>query len=219
MQRLEHYRCPPSVVIASGGSPGHAHAYWQLQQPVDLDELERRQPPARDAGSAATSPPSTPRAFSGRQPPGTDKHTPPTRVELLVLAAPSPLQARRAHRRARRPSPTSTSRRSAQSRTATSELDRQLLAIPAASYVPALTGRQPNRAGKIRCPFPRRPHPQPPALRARLVLLRSLPHRRHHLRLRRAALRPRHQRTRVPPAPPAPRRRAVAAQASFPFGT
>ena len=23
------------------GSPGHAHAYWQLQQPVDLDELEQ----------------------------------------------------------------------------------------------------------------------------------------------------------------------------------
>ncbi len=41
LQRLDQYRCPPSIVIASGGSPGHAHAYWQLQQPVDLDELEQ----------------------------------------------------------------------------------------------------------------------------------------------------------------------------------
>ena len=40
LERLEQYRCPPSLVIASG-APGHVHAYWQLQQPVDLDELER----------------------------------------------------------------------------------------------------------------------------------------------------------------------------------
>lgn len=39
------------------------------------------------------------------------------------------------------------------SRAATSELDRQLLAIPAATYVPALTGRQPNRTAKLCCPF------------------------------------------------------------------
>ncbi|MGH2894063.1 MAG: CHC2 zinc finger domain-containing protein, partial [Solirubrobacteraceae bacterium] len=38
-------------------------------------------------------------------------------------------------------------------RAASTELDRQLLAIPASTYVPALTGRQPNRAGKIHCPF------------------------------------------------------------------
>ena len=42
---------------------------------------------------------------------------------------------------------------SSTSRAATSELDQLLLAIPAATYVPALTGRQPNRAGKICCPF------------------------------------------------------------------
>jgi len=41
LARLQRYRHPPSVVIASGGTPGHAHAYWQLQQPVDLDALEQ----------------------------------------------------------------------------------------------------------------------------------------------------------------------------------
>lgn len=39
------------------------------------------------------------------------------------------------------------------SRAASTELDRQLLAVLASTYVPALTGRQPNRAGKIHCPF------------------------------------------------------------------
>jgi hypothetical protein len=32
-------------------------------------------------------------------------------------------------------------------------LDQQLLAIPAATYVEALTGLRPNRAGKVCCPF------------------------------------------------------------------
>jgi len=41
LARLQRYRHPPSVVIASGGTPGHAHAYWQLQAPVDLDALEQ----------------------------------------------------------------------------------------------------------------------------------------------------------------------------------
>jgi hypothetical protein len=39
-QRLAQFRCPPSIVVASGGSPGHAHAYWQLQHPIGIDELE-----------------------------------------------------------------------------------------------------------------------------------------------------------------------------------
>ncbi len=39
-QRLARYRCPPTMIIASVGSPGHAHAYWQLHEPIGLDELE-----------------------------------------------------------------------------------------------------------------------------------------------------------------------------------
>ena len=39
-QRLARYRCPPTMIVASGGSPGHAHAYWQLHEPVGLDDLE-----------------------------------------------------------------------------------------------------------------------------------------------------------------------------------
>jgi hypothetical protein len=66
---------------------------------------------------------------------------PARRYELAELTAgltdPSP------PRRSTRPS----------NREPASELERQLLAIPATTYVPALTGRQPNRAGKIHCPF------------------------------------------------------------------
>ena len=78
-----------------------------------------------------------------------------------------------AHRRARRPLPASAVDPTVPAASPSSELDRQLLAIPAATYVPALTGRQPNRAGKIRCPFHDDAQPQPPALRPRLVLLRA----------------------------------------------
>jgi len=39
LARLEQHHCPPSIIVASG-TPGHAHAYWQLHQPVDLDQLE-----------------------------------------------------------------------------------------------------------------------------------------------------------------------------------
>lgn len=38
-------------------------------------------------------------------------------------------------------------------RTGRTELDRLLLAIPAAEYVRALTGVSPDRTGKIHCPF------------------------------------------------------------------
>ena len=38
-------------------------------------------------------------------------------------------------------------------RTGRTEIDRLLLAIPAAEYVHALTGLSPDRTGKIHCPF------------------------------------------------------------------
>ena len=151
LQRLECYRCPPSLVIASGGTPGHAHAYWQLQQPVDLDELERAN--RRLAHHLGGDPASTDASRILRPPTSWNrKRTPPTRVELLLLhpARRYPLDELTAGLTAPSPRRQSPSR---PGRVAGSELDQQLLAIPAASYVHALTGRQPNRAGKISCPF------------------------------------------------------------------
>jgi DNA primase len=40
-----------------------------------------------------------------------------------------------------------------------SELDRRLRAISAAEYVLALTGRRPNRQGKVLCPLHQERHP------------------------------------------------------------
>ena len=48
LERLAQYRCPPTMVIASGGTPGHAHAYWQLQQPVEPRRARASQPATRD---------------------------------------------------------------------------------------------------------------------------------------------------------------------------
>lgn len=149
-QRLESFRCPPTAVVASG-SPGHAHAYWQLQEPVDLDELEQanRRLAVRLGGDLA----SVDAARILRPPTSWSyKRTPSTRVELVGL------QPGRRYQLAELTaglSDSSPARRStsAPSRAATSQLDQRLLAVPAAIYVPALTGRQPNRAGKISCPF------------------------------------------------------------------
>ena len=192
---------------ASGGTAGHAHAYWQLQQPVEPRRARASQPPTRDP------PRRRPRLRRRRPHPETANlvesgsaprrrasscscYTPPAGTTLAELTAgltdPSP------PRRSTTPS----------NREAASELDRQLLAIPAATYVPALTGRQPNRAGKIHCPFHDDHNPSLQLYEHGLVLLRSLPHRRLHLRLRRASLRPRHPRPRLPRAPPAPRRQS-----------
>jgi len=150
-QRLARYRCPPTMVISSGGSPGHAHAYWQLHESISLEDLEtaNRRLAVRLGGDLA----SVDAARILRPPTSWNrKHTPPTRVEFLEF------QPNRSYTLADLTAglgDPSLEPRSAKTpvRTAESELDRQLLAIPAATYVPALTGRNPNRAGKIPCPF------------------------------------------------------------------
>jgi hypothetical protein len=150
LKRLEHYRCPPSAAVASG-SPGHAHAYWQLQQPVDLDQLEEAN--RRLAHHLDGDPASVDAARILRPPTSWNrKRTPPTRVELVLLQPARRYQLEELTAGLTDPSPP---RRmtSQPSRAATSELDQLLLAIPAATYVQTLTGRHPNRAGKIRCPF------------------------------------------------------------------
>jgi RepB DNA-primase from phage plasmid/CHC2 zinc finger len=151
LEQLARYRCPPSAAILSG-SPGHAHAYWQLEVPVDLDELEQanRRLAHHLGGDLASVD-----ASRILRPPSSwnRKRTPPTPVELVVLEPARRYQLN--DLTAGLADQESPPRRSTPpcSRTATNELDRQLLAIPAVTYVPALTGRQPNGTGKICCPF------------------------------------------------------------------
>ena len=150
-ERLTQHQCPPTMIISSGGSAGHAHAYWQLHEPISLDELEtaNRRLAIRLGGDLACVD-----AARILRPPTTRnwKRTPPSRVELLVFEP-----SRRytlAELTAGLGDPNFKPRSSSPAtRGAISELDRRLLAIPAATYMPALTGRHPNRAGKISCPF------------------------------------------------------------------
>jgi hypothetical protein len=135
-------------VISSAGTPGHAHAYWQLQQPVEHDELEdaNRRLAIRLGGDLA----SIDAARILRPPTSMNwKRTPPTPVQLLALEPDRRYHLAELTAGLNSPSPRPRSTASPQ-RAATTQLDQQLLAIPAATYLPALTGQQPNRAGKIR---------------------------------------------------------------------
>jgi RepB DNA-primase from phage plasmid/CHC2 zinc finger len=149
IERLKRFAHQPTMTISS--SPGHLHLYWQLQETVDLDELEQanRRLAHHLGGDLASID-----ASRILRPPTSwnRKRTPPTPVELLALQPARRYQLDELTAELTDPSPR---RRSTTppSRAATSELDQLLLAIPAATYVPALTGRQPNRAGKICCPF------------------------------------------------------------------
>jgi hypothetical protein len=134
-------------------SPGRRHAYWKLAQPVGVDELEQanRRLAHHLGGDLASTD-----AARILRPAGTlsHKHEPPTPVTLLDLdwqrvydvdelvdTLPDPPG------KARRPGAATSPRRDR------SQLDQQLLAIPATDYVRELTGLEPNRAGKVHCPF------------------------------------------------------------------
>ncbi len=103
-ERLAQHRCPPTMVISSGGTAGHAHAYWQLQQPVGLDELEQanRRLAIRLGGDLA----SVDAARILRPPTSRNwKHTPPTQRRATRAPPGPPLHAHRAHCWPRRPLP------------------------------------------------------------------------------------------------------------------
>lgn len=140
------------TMIVSSGTAGHLQIYWRLDADCWPDELHlvNRRLAVALAGDVACADPARILRL-----PGTfnHKHDPPRPVRLLahrsesvytlatlaaglpgdtVPATGGPLAARRAHR---------------------SRLESDLLAIPAAEYARVLAGREPNREGKIRCPF------------------------------------------------------------------
>ncbi len=152
-RRLAGFACPPAMVIASG-TPGHLHIYWRLRHRASVAQIESAN---RRLALALHGEPGCADIVRLLRPPGSlnHKHTPPRPVRLLrhdpamryaladVLAAlPDDAEPIR--------KPVTPTRPRRLTRTA---LDRQLLAIPAADYVRTLTGRQPDRAGKVLCPF------------------------------------------------------------------
>ena len=81
------------------------------------------------------------------------KHSPPAPVELIELDLERRYDVNRLVDGLGDPPGTPHREGTAGRRTARTEIDRLLLAIPAAEYVRAIAGVSPNRAGKIPCPF------------------------------------------------------------------
>jgi hypothetical protein len=150
--RLDRFPCPPTASLASG-SPGHRHAYWALRSPIDAGQVawaNRRLAHSLGADLAATDParvlrPPTSMSF---------KRQPPVPVRLLHLDASRRYSlAELVEGLADPPSPTKTRGSTRPARVTVDQVHERLLAIPAADYVRHLTGREPNRAGKVTCPF------------------------------------------------------------------
>lgn len=151
-RRIGEFAHPPTMELGSG-TPGHRHVYWQLKRrtgTVDVESANRRLALALDGDPASVD------IARVLRPPGTlnHKHDPPRAVRLLAnrrvryspAALMSGLPADARPRRVARSGP-------AAHRTGRTRLDHELLAIPAARYVRVLTGRSPNLAGKVLCPF------------------------------------------------------------------
>jgi hypothetical protein len=155
--RLDRFQWPTTATISSGGE-GRRHCYWELCTPVGPHECERanRQlthrlgadPVAVDASRLLRPPASWNWKYNPRQPVRLLDLKPERRYELgeLLDGLPDPLV------RTRQAAP-------ARVRELRHPLDETLLGIPAEQYVRALTGREPNRAGKLHCPFHEDRHP------------------------------------------------------------
>jgi hypothetical protein len=150
VEALRRFRPMPAMVVSSGSNQNR-HAYWFLDEPAELDVIERvnrRLAGALDADLRCAD------AARILRPVGSvnRKHSPPVAVRLLRLPArecvaiteleqrlpadPSPVMAPAA----RRSRPTGTG------------ADRLEL-IPPREYFERLTGQPVGRSGKARCPF------------------------------------------------------------------
>jgi hypothetical protein len=152
-ERLEDFAYSPSMIVASG-SPGHLHIYWRLRERASSAQVESIN---RRLAVALHGEPRCADIVRLLRPPTSlnHKHTPPVAVKLLEHNAhvryalteladslpedpqPSRISVARAVRR----------------RVGRTTFDRELLALPAAEYVRVLANLEPNRAGKILCPF------------------------------------------------------------------
>jgi len=144
--RLQRFTPRPGLVVRSG-SPGACHAYWLLDRPLnvaDLERLNRRLALALDADDRATD--------GGRvlRPPGTHnfKHAPAGQVEIACHHDEriDPLRLDRALPRLP-PAQLASRRRGARLR------GDALLDVEPAEYIGVLLGVQVRPDRKARCPF------------------------------------------------------------------
>jgi RepB DNA-primase from phage plasmid/CHC2 zinc finger len=150
LERALDYQRRPSLIVASG-SPNHYHAYWRLRNALPAALAERFLPRLAYALGADMRSTDVARILRAA---GTLNHKsdPPAPVECvsqlggiyhaveIILGLDDPPVAER-HRPI------------AHARSSRSHADDALRSIPASEYVPTLIGHEPDRRGKIACPF------------------------------------------------------------------
>ncbi|MGA2164109.1 MAG: CHC2 zinc finger domain-containing protein [Solirubrobacteraceae bacterium] len=153
-ERLAGFACSPSMVVASG-SPGHLHIYWQLRERASAAEIQSTN---RRLALGLHGEPGCADITRLLRPPTSlnHKHTPPAPVKLIghdpeARYALADLLAALPHDP--QPGCALPARPTGSGRAGRTAIDRELLTIPAADYVRVLAGREPNRAGKVLCPF------------------------------------------------------------------
>jgi hypothetical protein len=157
-RRLRLAPALPSAVITSG-SPGHLHAYWQLDTDVTADEVEvgNRKLAGLIGGDLVSVD-----AARILRPPNTwsYKHRPPVQTRLESFERDRRYSFNELTGHLLDPAPRRTMvvtrpRSAGHVRvTEPGTVDAQLRAIATEDYVLTLTGRQPNNERKIPCPFP-----------------------------------------------------------------
>ena len=151
---LAAFEPSPSIVVASG-SDQHLHAYWFLQEPVDLDRLEhlnRRLAAALGADGGVVTKPQTILRPAGSV---NRKHSLPAPVRLIGLQeghrpGADEIDAQLPRERAESASTSHAGLSRASSLIAPSD---PLRLVPPPVYFERLTGLRVGRSGKLRCLF------------------------------------------------------------------
>ena len=148
--RVMRFPAAPSFIIKTG-TPGRVLAAWQLSEGVPAAQVERdnrRLTLALEGDMAHTS------ANEIIRVPGTlnHKHDPPRPV-VCVAIDPYTYAAQELAGHLTDPLAAKPESRPRARTEAPVDHDDPLHQIPSAEYIPALTGREPGRDGKIQCPF------------------------------------------------------------------
>jgi hypothetical protein len=151
---LASFEPGPSMVVASG-SDRRLHAYWFLQEPVDLDRLEylnRRLAAALGADGGVVTKPHTILRPAGSV---NRKHSPPAPVRLIGLQERHRLSADEidAQLPRERTEPASASHARLSRPASLIASSDPLRLVPPPVYFERLTGLRVGRSGKLRCLF------------------------------------------------------------------
>jgi len=145
---LDDFPVPPSILVASG-TGDNRHAYWSVDAPLPIDELERLN---RALACSLGADPSCAEPARILRPPSLNhKHDPPARVQLVRCDATARYRPAdfvdavgdQADEPMRHRLP----------RPAQRAQDDRLLQVAPTMYVERLSGLRVPRHGKIRCPF------------------------------------------------------------------